>query len=47
MWHFTQQGTPLLPVHDSFIIAERHSEELKTVMAEAYFKRFGRHIGIN
>ena len=46
MWHFTQQGIPLLPVHDSFIIAERHSDELKAVMAEAYFRRFERPITI-
>jgi hypothetical protein len=46
MWHFTQQGIPLLPVHDSFIIAERHSDELKAVMAKAYFRRFKRPITI-
>ncbi len=45
-WHFTQQGICVIPVHDSFIIQAEHSTELKTVMADLYFKRFGKPIRI-
>ena len=33
--HFTQKGTPLLSVHDSYIIAVDHVDELRQVMAGA------------
>jgi hypothetical protein len=31
-----------LPVHDSLIVAQRHTEATKTAMLAAYHKRFGR-----
>ena len=34
--YFANKGIPVLPVHDSFIIAQKYSEELKTVMARIY-----------
>jgi len=36
LWHFAKKEIPVLPVHDSFIIASDHEEELKEVMAEVY-----------
>lgn len=34
--YFANKGIPVLPVHDSFIIAQKYSKELKTVMARIY-----------
>ena len=34
--HFTAQGILCLPVHDSYLIDEKHSTELDIVMKEAY-----------
>ena len=39
--HFTKQGIPVLPVHDSYIIPSAHAVELKAKMMEIYEKRFG------
>lgn len=41
MLHFAGQGIPCLGVHDSFLVAERHAEELEAVMREAYRSRAG------
>lgn len=37
--HFTSQGILCLPVHDSYLVDERYSSELKIVMDEAYSSR--------
>jgi len=34
--HFTDQGTPCLPVHDSFLVQERYESALRQVMLNAY-----------
>ena len=34
--HFTKQGVPCLPVHDSIIIAEPYQQELEALMEQAY-----------
>ena len=34
--YFSQRDIPVLPVHDSFIIAEEHKDELHEVMQKAY-----------
>jgi len=39
--HFTQRGIPILPLHDSCLIASRHEGELRDVMAEEYRKVIG------
>lgn len=41
MLHFANEGVPCLTVHDSFIVAERHSTELEATMREAYRSRTG------
>jgi hypothetical protein len=39
MFHFADQGIACLSVHDSFIVPDCHSEELKRVMKEKYKER--------
>ena len=39
--HFANKGIPVLPVHDSFIIAADYGDELKEVMTEVYFAHNG------
>ena len=34
--HFVKKGIPVLPVHDSFIIATGYGDELKSVMQHVY-----------
>ena len=34
--HFAKRGIPVLPVHDSFIIATGYGDELKEVMQKVY-----------
>ena len=34
--HFTNQGIPCLPVHDSFLVQERYESELRRVMLDTY-----------
>jgi hypothetical protein len=34
--HFARKGIPVLPVHDSFIIQQKHEDDLKEVMQESY-----------
>lgn len=45
--HFTQQGIPVLSVHDSFIIDYTRAGELKRVMAEASAAVVGRAMPIS
>ncbi|ESZ36529.1 hypothetical protein X732_23530 [Mesorhizobium sp. L2C066B000] len=41
------QGIPVLPIHDSFIVAEEHVEKLSATMLDAYQKRMrGRTISL-
>ena len=41
MLHFAGKGVPVLPVHDSFIIAAQHQQELVAVMKRVFGERFG------
>ena len=41
MLYFTSKDVPVLPVHDSFIIAAQHQQELVTVMNRVFGERFG------
>lgn len=36
LMHFAKQGIPVLPVHDSFIVATQHRRELDRVMRESF-----------
>ena len=45
--HFTQKGVLVIPIHDSFIIAEEHKEELLSIMQKEYFKKMGKGIRVN
>ena len=40
MLHFANKGVPVLPVHDSFIIAAHHEQELVAVMKRVFGERF-------
>ena len=40
MLHFANKGVPVLPVHDSFIIAAQHQQELVAVMKGVFGERF-------
>ena len=40
MLHFANKGVPVLPVHDSFIIAAQHQQELVAVMKRVFGERF-------
>jgi len=45
--HFTNQGIPILCVHDSFLVQEQHRDELEKVMKRAYKKHTnGFRIGV-
>jgi len=39
--YFTRKDIPVLCIHDSFIIAKEHKQELNEVMKEVYFDYFG------
>lgn len=39
--HFIDQGIPILPVHDSFLVRQRHRDELVEVMRVKYRDQFG------
>jgi len=39
--HFTNQGIPILCVHDSFIVQEQHQDELENMMLQTYKKHTG------
>lgn len=41
MLHFADRDIPVLPVHDSFIIAKEHSEALQQVMVAVFHRRYG------
>jgi hypothetical protein len=41
MLHFAEKSVPVLPVHDSFIIAEQHKDELVQVMKGAFYDSYG------
>ena len=40
MLHFANKGVPVLPVHDSFIIAAQHQRELVAVVKRVFGERF-------
>ena len=40
MLHFANKGVPVLPVHDSFIVAAQHEQELVAVMKRVFAERF-------
>lgn len=39
--HFSKQGIPILGIHDSFIVQERHRDELHRIMKTVYRKHTG------
>lgn len=39
--YFIRSDIPILPVHDSFVVAEEHGQVLRTVMTEAYEYHLG------
>ena len=41
MLHFAVDDIPVLPVHDSFIVAAQHQQELVAVMKRVFAERFG------
>ncbi len=41
MLHFAVDDIPVLPVHDSFIVAAQHQQELVAVMKRVFTQRFG------
>jgi hypothetical protein len=43
VYHFTSQGIPCLPVHDSFIVQARFEEELRDAMSNCYYLHLGRY----
>lgn len=47
MLHFVERAIPVLPVHDSFIVAERHREELVQVMKQTFKLVHGQEIGVS
>ena len=45
--YFRKQGIVCLPVHDSFIIAKKHSGWLREVMQKEFYIRYGVAIGVH
>lgn len=41
MLHFAEKGIAILPIHDSFIVAERHKDELVQVMQATFKDAYG------
>lgn len=41
MLHFAGKGVPVLPVHDSFIVAAQHQQELVVGMKRVFGERSG------
>lgn len=46
MLHFADMGVPVLPVHDSFIVAAQHQDELIRVMQAAFHGSYGQQPNI-
>lgn len=44
--HFCKLGIPVLPMHDSFIIASKHKDQLKTIM-DSTFKKHNNNFTCN
>jgi hypothetical protein len=47
MLYFVERDIPILPVHDSFIVAERHREELVQVMKDVFAEAHGQSITVS
>ncbi len=47
MLHFIDRGIPILPIHDSFIVAQRHENELVQVMADTFKQTYRQDIGVS
>jgi hypothetical protein len=47
MLHFAEQGVPVLPIHDSFIVAAQHKEELVRTMMQAFADTYGQSIDVS
>lgn len=41
MLHFADKGIPILPIHDSFIVAEQHKDELVKIMQVTFHDAYG------
>lgn len=46
MLHFVDRGIPILPIHDSFIVAQCHRNELVSVMIDTFKKGFRQDISV-
>lgn len=46
MMHFVDRGVPVLPIHDSFIVAAGHQASLTRVMKEVFYEVYGKNITI-
>jgi hypothetical protein len=46
MLFFANEGVPVLPSHDSFVMHQGYQEDLQKVMAKAFKDRFGQDVGI-
>ena len=44
IWHFADKGLPCLPIHDSFLVQQRYSDELVNVMCGAYAEYTGQEL---
>lgn len=44
MLHFANNGIPVLPIHDSFLIFHSLADELEELMCRLFFEQFGKHI---
>ena len=42
----TTEGVPCWPIHDGFIVQERHAKFLRDTMDQVWLDRFGTRIGI-
>ncbi len=47
MLHFAEQSIPVLPVHDSFIVAKQHKTELIQVMQEVFYTSLKKEIAVS
>jgi len=45
--YFQKKDIPVLPVHDSFIIAQEHEQDLEAIMKSAYHDIFKQEIQVD
>lgn len=47
MLHFIERDIPILPIHDSFIVTQRHGAELVKVMKQEFVEAYGQDISVS